>query len=386
MRIDAIKAIIQHSSTLYYPIVISAEWSSTFPYSCPVATVKVHTETDSGESSYTTVISSGDVIRLQTSTKLKTNDNEIWEDAFEGRIENVFPSYKEGDNTTTFQCVGHAHDTNYSMVTADEDYAFYNTGEVIDDLIAYLSRLSDKSPSLIDTTNSTDMDDYNIQDDTRYVADVIRDCESVEGWGYRFTTETAYSSGLYSACYVSWQPISTTAIDTLKIIEGTRRYISGDFQNNMDRLVNDCTVYGGTGTQVSGSDDDAVSIAAYGRRRYVYTMKGFTTDYICGLLAEKIVDRWKDPVVIGTVVITGENMVYPGDYVYVNIPSITLGMDPLSGLMSVDGDYLVRSVSHTFSANGWMTKLDLGEISENSANLIAQLIRESRLNNSNFVD
>ena len=380
MRIDAIKAIVEHSSTLYYPIVISADWSSTYPYSCPVATVKVHTELDSGETGYMDPIRSGDVIRVQTSTKLASTDDEIWEDAFEGRIENIVPSYKEGDNTTTLQCVGHEHDTNYSMITADEDYSFYNTGEVIDDLIAYLSRLSDKSPSLIDTTNSTDMDDYNIQDDTRYVADVINDCESVEGWGYRFTTETAYSSGLYSACYISWQPLSTTAIDSMKVIEGTRRYISGDFQTNMDRLVNDVTVYGGTGTQVSGSDNDATSISTYGRRRYVYTLKGFTTNYICGLLAEKIVDRWKDPVVIGTVVITGENEVFPGDYVYVKIPSITLQGS------SIDGDYLVRAVSHNFSTNGWFTKLDLGEISENASNLLAQLVRQNRLNNSNFVD
>ena len=109
-------------------------------------------------------------------------------------------------------------------------------------------------------------------------------------------------------------------------------------------------------------------------------MKGYTTDYICGLLASKIVDRWKDPVVIGNVVITGENEVFPGDYVYVKIPSITVAGS------SIDGDYLVRAVSHNFSTNGWFTKLDLGEISENAINLLAQLVRQNRLNNSNFVD
>lgn len=382
MRIDAIRAVVEHSSTLYYPIVISADWSSTFPFSCPEATIVVHTELDSGDTGYMAPIRAGDVIRLQTSTKLATTDDEIWEDAFEGRIQNIVPSFSIGDDSTTLVCLGHEHDTVYSMITADLSYGIQKTGYLLQQMITYLSRITDASPSLIDTTNSTDVTSYNVQDDTRNVGDVIGDMESAEGWGYRFQVVTVYSSGLYSACYFSWQPVPSTATTSASVIEGTRRYLGGDFQTNMDRLVNDVTVYGESGTpQKYGDATDATSISTYGKRRYVFTLKGYNSNYLCGLIASKYVARWKDPAVIGSVQITGENDIFPGDLIYVKIPSITLAAS------SIDGNYRVRAVSHTFSAtDGWITTLDVGEILEDPANIVVQLMRGNRINNSNFVD
>ena len=382
MRSVEFHVIIQRNNVnkdKYYPKLLSATISETFPWTPSQAQIEIDTNVSSGTAGYVSPIRADDIIRLQANVRYSESEKSIWEDLYEGRIIEIGSGFKVDNNSTVLGCKGHSNEMVYTLITADYSASAATTGAMLEALRAlYSNRLS---AGQIDTAGSTAITSYNVKGKTKYMVDVIRHMEQLESYTYRFHTVRTYDSdGDLSTVYASWQALTSVVSSNLKIIEGTPRFISADFSSSIASLVNDVTVYGAEGTpQKEGAASDATSIAAYGKRSYVETDTTLATDVICGAIAEEIKERLKDPIVSGSATVMGEVHVEPGDLVYCKIPSLEING------ASIDGNYRVRRVSHSINADGWTTSLDLGEIQLSASDIIASIRDRMRLNNSYFI-
>jgi len=237
---------------------------------------------------------------------------------------------------------------------------------------AYLSRLTDASPSLIDTAGSTVIANYNIQQDTKYMVDVIRQFEILESYGYIFSVVPEYdSSGNLSAAYVSWQAVPATASEQVQIREGTPRLVDATFSYSIEQLVEDVTVYGASGTPHGAP--------AYGLRYHVETDLSLATDQLCSDLADAIRAQYNG-MDIGNAKILGDPNIKVGDLIYCRIPSVELNGS------TIDGNYRCRRVSHQISTENWFTYVDLGELDISTWDFIAGFQVKNRLENANQID
>jgi hypothetical protein len=368
----------------YYPKVVSVRTNETYPWSCKTAEIEIITNTSSGTSNYISPIRKGDIVRLQVSVRYSATEKTVWEDIFEGRIEGISSSFGTGGNNTTLSCKGHDEECLYKGITADYSASAAKTGAMLSALqTAYLTRITDASPSLIDSTDSSAITSYNIQKDTRYFADAIRDFEAFEGYAYQYSVVPTYDSdGDLSAVYGSWQPVPTTASSKVKVIEG-KTLLSARFESTLAGLVNDVTQYGLSGTpQKTGNATDAASIASYNTRHHFTTDLTLATDALCLSLATAIKTQSVEASnnSRGTVTILGNPNVAPGMLVYHRIPSVVIEGS------SIDGNYRIRRVSHTIDNSGWTIDLDVGELILTDGEIMADFHTKNRLNNSNLVD
>lgn len=381
-RLVEFKVIIQRDNTekdKYYPKLISAYTNETFPWTCPTATIELNTNVSTGTAGYMSPVRVDDIIRLQANVKNTSDEKSVWQDIFEGRIMKIESRFGR-DNPTVLYCRGHGEEQLYRAVTADYSASAATTGTMIDTLTGlYLSRLTDASPSLIDTTGSSTITNYNIQQDTKYMIDVVRQFESLESYGYILSVVPTYdSSENLSAAYVSWQAVSTAASDQVQIIEGTPRLIDATFSYSIEQLVEDVTVYGESGTpQKVGTSIDGSP--AYGTRYHVETDLSLATDQLCSDLADAIRAQYGG-MTIGNAKILGDPNITVGDLIYCNIPSMELNGS------TIDGNYRCRRVSHQISTENWFTYVDLGELDISTWDFIAGFQVSGRLENANLVD
>jgi len=376
------KVIIQRDDVekdKYYPKLISAYTNSTFPWSCPTATIEVNTNISTGTAGYMSPVRVDDIIRLQANVRTTSDEKSVWQDIFEGRIMKIESRFGR-DNPTTLYCRGHGEELLYRAVTTDYSASSTTTGSMLDTMTTdYLSRLTDASPSLIDTAGSTSIADYNIQLDTKYIVDVVRQFESLESYGYILSVVPEYdSSDNLSAAYVSWQAVPSTASDQVQIREGTPRLIDATFSYSIEQLVEDVTVYGASGTpQKAGNSADGSP--AYGTRYHVETDLTLATDQLCSDLADAIRAQY-DGMDMGNAKILGDPNIKVGDLIYCRIPSIELNGS------TIDGNYRCRRVSHQISTENWFTYVDLGELDISTWDFIAGFQVKSRLENANAID
>ena len=381
-RLVEFKVIIQRDDTdkdKYYPKLISAYTNSTFPWSCPTATIELNTNVSTGTAGYMSPVRVDDIIRLQANVRNTPNEKSIWQDIFEGRIMKIESRFGR-DNPTVVYCRGHGEEILYRTVNGVINYTGDGdtTGTIIDELTAaYLSRLTDASPSLIDTTGSTTLTNYNIQYDTKYIVDAIKQLESLEAYGYIFSVVPTYdSSDDLSAAYVSWQAVPSTASEQVQIREGTPRLIDATFSYSIEQLVEDVTVYGGDSPQKSGNSLDGSP--GYGLRYHVETDLSLATDQLCSDLADAIRAQYNG-MEIGNAKILGDPNIKVGDLIYCRIPSIELNGS------TIDGNYRCRRVSHQISTDNWFTYVDLGELDISTWDFIAGFQVKSRLENANLI-
>jgi len=376
------KVIIQRNNLekdKYYPKLISAYTNSTFPWSCPTATIEVNTNISTGTAGYMSPVRVDDIIRLQANVRTTSDEKSVWQDIFEGRIMKIESRFGR-DNPTTLYCRGHGEELLYRAVTADYSASAATTGTMIDALTtAYLSRLTDDSPSLIDTAGSSSIADFNIQQDTKYMVDPVRQFESLESYGYIFSVVPEYdSSDNLSAAYVSWQAVPSTASDQVKIIEGTPRLVDATFSYSIELLVEYVKMYGASGTpQIYGDSEDGSP--AYGTRFHIETDLSLATVQLCEDLAGAIRARYSG-MEIGNAKILGDPNIKVGDLIYCKIPSMELNGS------TIDGNYRCRRVSHQISTDNWFTYVDLGELDISTWDFIAGFQVKSRLENANLID
>ena len=375
------KVIIQRNNPAkdkYYPKLLSAYTNSTFPWSCPTATIELNTNVSTGTAGYMSPVRVDDIIRLQANVRTTSDEKSVWQDIFEGRIMKIESRFGR-DNPTTVYCRGHGEELLYRAVTADYSASAATTGTMLDALTtAYLSRLTDASPSLIDTAGSSAITNYNIQQDTKYMIDPVRQFESLESYGYILSVVPEYdSSDNLSAVYVSWQAVPAIASNTVQIREGTPRLVDATFSYSIEQLVEDVTVYGASGTpqKVGNSVDGS---PAYGTRYHVETDLTLATDQLCSDLSAAIRAQY-DGMEIGNAKILGDPNIKVGDLIYCKIPSMELNGS------TIDGNYRCRRVSHQISTDNWFTYVDLGELDISTWDFIAGFQVKSRLENANLI-
>jgi len=358
----------------YYPKLSSAYITSTFPWSAPTASIEINTNVTTGSAGYMSPIRVDDIIRIQSNVWYSSDEKPVWQDIFEGRIMKIESRFGR-DNITTLQCRGHAEELLYRIVTADYSAAATTTGAMLSALMAYLSRITDASPSLIDSAASSSIANYNIQLDTKYMIDVVREFEALESYGYIFSVMPQYdSSDNLSAVYASWQPVPATASKTVQIIEGTPRLISASFSDSIEQLVEDVTVYGNavSGTSIDGSP-------AYGTRFHVEVDTNIASAALCTSMAAAIRGRYGSSIVKGSAQILGDPNIKVGDLVRCKIPSIEL-----NGAY-INGNYRCTRVTHQINKTGWSTYVDLGELDISIYELLAGFLVKSRLTSANFI-
>lgn len=371
------RVVLEHDNVLYYPKILAAQVSDYFPLQVPTARIEIETNTASSTSGYTSPARTDDIVRLQVNETTTPTEKSKWVDLFEGRIMSI-SSQLDGGNNTFLYCRGHAEELLYRQVTADYTKSSGRTGTIISELIGdYLDRIIDGSPSLLDTTNSTVLTSFNVDQDTKYLIDIVKELEDIEGNNYIFTVVPQYDSdGLYDSCLASWQPVSSTANTNIAVIENRERLISANFSSSIEQLFNDVTIYGEPGTaQKSGTSNDSDSISSYNRRQRSEIDTTLATDYLCEAIATAIVDRAKDPIVSGTLTLVGNKLIEPGDLISVKIPSIEIDGE------EIDGDYRVYRVNHGISGSGWTTSISVGEHVHDVAQYISKLFRMVRYNN-----
>ena len=242
---------------------------------------------------------------------------------------------------------------------------------------SYLSRLTDDS--LIDTAASTVIPDFNVQQDTKYMSDVVREFESLEAYGYILKIVNSYDgTDDLDTSIVSWQPVPEVS-KTVKIIEGTPRLLSANFEQTIENVVEDVTIYGvhGAPQKVGTSIDGSPS---YGTRYHIGVDLSIATNQLCQDLAIATRSRFGDGILSGTCSILGDPNLSVGDLIPVKIPSIVLDGS------SIDGNYRVKRLTNILNNSGWVSRVDLGELIQTPNDILAGVHTKNRLMAANFIE
>ena len=379
MRFLDLRLIVQNKdgSDKYYPKVLGVDTTETYPWAAPMLLVKINTNVAGGTAGYMSPIRNDDIVRMQVNLRSDPDEKSVWQNIFEGRIMKIRGSFGR-TNTTTLICRGHGEELIYRAVTTNYDPAASTTGAMLKTLVAaHLTRLTDDS--LIDDTNSTSIPDFNIQLDTKYMSDVIREFESLEAYGYILKIVNSYDSNDdLESSVVSWQPVPSLS-NKVQIIEGTPRLINADFDKSIEKVIEDVKIYGLGGTpQKEGESVDGSP--SYGTRYHIGVDTGIGTDQLCEDLAIATRSRFGAPLTTGSVRILGDPNIGVGDLIYVKIPSIQVDG------ASIDGNYRVKRLSHSIDEGGWFTDLDLGELIQTPDDILAGQHTKNRLLAANFID
>ncbi|NOR84659.1 hypothetical protein GQ473_00935, partial [archaeon] len=236
------------------------------------------------------------------------------------------------------------------------------------------------SSAAVDTTNSTAITSYNVQKHTKYMSDIMREMESLESYGYKFSVIPAYDSdGSLTSVPCSWQPVTQTVNTQVQIIEGTPRLISATFTDSIEKVVEHVVVYGTSGTpQKSGSSVDGSP--SYNTRYHIEVDSTLASASLCDDLSAAIRSRFGSNLISGNIRIHGTPHIDIGDLVYVKIPSIELNG------ATIDGNYRVKSLDHSVTTKGWFTDLEVGELIESPASMLAGFHAANRLTDAQFID
>jgi hypothetical protein len=316
-------------------------------------------------------IREGDPIRLQVSIRTSTDQDLVWQTLFEGRIFQLSGELSATSNNTTISARGYDEELLYTMITSDESYSNQSSGDIIDDIFStYMTRIS--GSDYIDTHKCSDIIAYNVDANTKYVADIIRDLEQLELYNYRFSVRAFYdASGFLSSVEPVWQPISEIVNYGSSVTQGNRRFISANFSTDSSKIVNNC--------KVVGSGVSALATTGDADRYKLIVDNTLTSASACAAFAEAYIDNWAESVESGSVRLTGDANVEPGMLIQCTIPSLILNGT------SIDGEYVVNRVTHSISNNSWITTLNVGQIRYTSAEMIANMNNATRLTSINTI-
>lgn len=380
MRLIKTRCVIQSktSNNKYFPKVLHVNTTESIPWSVPMARIEINTNTNINTTGYMSPIKNDDIIQLQADVRSTPSEKTVWQTIFEGRILTTKGTLNKLRNATTLICRGHGEELLYRAITADYSTSSARTGAILSSLVAsYLTRLTDDS--LIDSATSTVIPNFNIQQDTKYMSDIIHELESLEAYGYILKIITNYDSdGDLDTNIVSWQPVPVES-KTVRIIESTPRLISADLEKSIENVVEDVTIYGAQGApQMVGSSVDGSP--TYGIRHHIGIDLSIATNQLCQDLAIATRSRFGSGITSGTCTILGDPNLSVGDLLHVKIPSIVLDGD------SIDETFRVKRLSHTIDNQGWISELDLGELIQTPSDILAGVHTKNRLTAANFIE
>lgn len=358
----------------YYPKVISASTQTSYPFSVSAADVTVISNSGARTAGYVSPVSYGDIVRLQVSVKNHRDDATVWQDLFHGKIET--PSCTFGtDNKLKLYCVGHEEEIRTDLI---EETKSYTTATDAQTLLSYFSKYFNKltySASMADTGVS--FPTYDTTKDQTYLADLIQDMEKNAGYDWAFKVVPTYdSSKNLSTIYVQWKAFSTTPVTSYRIIEGTQRLISADFEADGESVRTFQRIYGYTpegSSQITGSAIDAALVALYGKRSEVNTYPWIKSNGLADSVAAGLLTSSKLPVTSGQVLIIGTPEAQIGDYIYIKIPSLELNG------ASIEGYFYVYRVQHMLDSGKFHTLLDVGKVKKVAEDYLAQVSATAKL-------
>lgn len=370
-----VRATIQKSDgRKYYPVVLECVAEQSYPFSCSVAKIVLAAH-DNTHRQHLSQIRNDDIVFIDVNEKILPAGLPGWEHIFSGRIMDItsYPS------ALVLDCRGHEEECVYRAITGNYTKSSTTTGVIVDEIVSsYLTRITDASPSLIETGSA--VTSYNVDLDTKYVIDVIQELEKLESYEYRFSVVPHKdSSGNLDYVFARWQALPTEATPILKIVEGTYRYIGAYFKTSISQLVNDITIYGESGTpQKVGNATDSTSQTNYNIRHHIDTDVTLATDALCAALAGAIGNLYSNPLISGVAVVRLCPSIQCGDMVYCKLPSIYVNG------VSVLGEYRVMGISHNTSDD--TTTLMLGDTSISDMWQIATATKQkNRLLSAQFI-
>jgi hypothetical protein len=373
MLLDLRLIVETKAGNLYYPAITGGQIIKQFPFSCSTANIEI--PIDSTVSlAHISPIRCDDVIRVQTCLRADPDESVVYQDCFEGRIMQM--SHSDSPNVVTLTCRGHEEEAVYRAVTSDYSAASTGTGAI---LTALHGSYMDRVTTGANMASGTTLTSYNVDHHSKFMADVIRELEELEGYTYRYSVRPVYSGGMLSSTEALWQEISTTPTTQYQVISGSRRYIRSTWQTKIDSLVNAVNIYGdNSSTQKTGSDSDSTSQSSYNQRDHIETDLSLSTDALCSAMAEAVVDKFKDPLIAGQCVLQLTPAAEPGDLVHCDVQDVYVEGDPVAG------DYVVHRVVHNLS--DMTTTLEVGALVENVSDMISEFYAKERLHNTQFID
>jgi len=361
----------------YYVGIIGGSITHTYPFSVATASLIIQSTAGGNTQEYLAPISIDDIVRVQVNVKRRASEPDVWQDMFEGRIRNVENSFSAAGNVMKIGCTGHGNPLTYTYFNSDQTFTNQTTGYIVNSMLSLLPRFTDASPSLIDQTGSTILTEYTVAADGKTLSEIIKELEETELDGYAFRLKAVYDSdgNLYEVQPV-WEAIGELN-ESSAVVENGRNLTNSSFKVE-DRMINKVVVYGGGDPQVSAIAQDTALQATYDVRQQTFVDTSITTATSAQELADAILSRWKNPVITGTVTITGNPNVRPGDKVHCEILSISLQGE------NIDDDFIVRKVVHNIG-DKFTTTLTLGELDIDPSELLSMLLIRNKRNNLNGI-
>ncbi len=371
IRIFDFRLLVEKFNTheIYYPKVVSFNTIEDYPLSePPSATITVFSPVNLNNVATASQIEFDDIVRLQVSERFHELESYVWEDIFEGRVENQSKNLSD-NNEITLSCKGHIQQAFYKNIPVVLTWSNKDASVILKDLAIYVDRF-DYNTAYIET--GLTVPDYNMQIDQNMVVDAYKEMETLSGYKRMISVIPAYSSsGNLQICHLKWGLLPSIPTTKYAVYEGTSRLISAAFDIVGDEVANYRHVLGGTNTggqQYADSIGDPTSISMYGRRDQVDTFTWIQSNSLCKEIASGLLQDSKLPYVAGSVVLEGTPAAKIGDLVHVTIPSLDV-----KGI-EIDGKYTVYRITHSLSAEGYRTTLDLGRIKKNEYDYIAKNI------------
>lgn len=351
-----------HNNNVYYPRFLTASTNATFPWTVPTANITVATDVDSESATYMSPIATGDQIKLQVAIfSLSSTQSTNWLTLFEGRIYRIDSSFGSS-RVTTYSCKGFDGQTQYRLCTSDKTYSGAAISTIMSDIcnsfLSYMNGISD--------AGTTTLASYNVNMNTKYVADVLRELESLNFYTHRIRQYTEYNGDVLSGAWMYLQVLPSSARSGTGVIEGSRRFISAQFSKDESTIYNSIAVYG------SSTYAGAASSGAADRHKVVKDATLDTTA-LCQAAAAALLAKYQNVSVQGSAVILGDPFIMPGDLMPCYLPSLYI-----NGAI-INADYRVSRVSHNISVSGWNTSLGLGDIIYSDAEILSFLRNDNRL-------
>lgn len=354
--------VVGHNGVLYYPSLISASVSTTFPFSHPVADLQI-------SQAGTIHFIPDDIIRIQ----YKRSDR--WIDLFHGRINEINSTF----GYKHLFCIGHSEEMSYRFITSDFTGAGSGSGDIISDLIStYLTRITDDGGIATGSTIS----EFNIARNRKNIMDIVKELESLENFNYIFSIKTDYNSEIFNKASAVWSAVSVVPTTRVTAYETAKNVIRASFSENITDLYNRIWIFGNTynddADQYSAFAEDTYSQSLYGIREHITVDRSLNSQSLCEAIAEAIVQRYSMPIVIGDLELSGVD-VQVGELLSCRFPSLDVGGQ------HIDDDFRIQKVIHSISNSGWKTQLNVGELRYSIDELISGLVNKNRVNNLGLI-
>jgi hypothetical protein len=381
------------SEDIHYFHVLNFTTNDELPFSVPTLDVEVIAR--DGNTDYISQIRFDDVVTLQVCIRFSDYEKRVWENIFEGRV--LSPSCQFGQqNTAKFFCVGHEYETSTALLETDHTYT--STDNIAIFLIASqeaLHRLSANEPLIssgyYNSTRKT-LTDYYIKGAQKYFKDLCLDIIKTTAYTWHMYANPKYNAAnkLIEPVILEFFPLPTTPTTKYKIIQGTPRFISGEFQANGENVFTRAIEFGATlsGGQCKGVAEWAPSQNKYGIRTHVETNTGFgagqtsteSGNKMCAYFAGGLVSSFCEPINSGQVTTFLTPTAKVGDYVETQIKSINLNGTAISNY------FTVHKISHSYS-DGQMptTTFDLGYLIDDPDKYLLYFASSAKLSMSNFI-